>query len=315
MMDDCIKYQKGCEACQRFGNIQLAHAGVMNSIVKLWPFRGWVLDFIGEIHPRSSKGHWFILVAMDYFTKWTEGVPLRNMTHLEVTNFVQEHIVYQFGVPQTLTTDQGPSFMSHRLREFVESMKIKLLNSSPYYAPPNGQAEASNKVLIKIIKKRIKDNPRRWHEKLLKALWAHRASRHGATKVTPFELVYGQESVMPVEVNLQNLRITEQDYLSAKEYTELMMDKIDEAPESRLKALEEIEKEKVEIAKAYNKCVVGKWFQVRDLVWKMILPLGNQSGKFGTWSPSWEGPFRVIRVVPVMLTSWRTLKGVLYQRP
>jgi hypothetical protein len=75
-----------------------------------------------------------------------------------------------------------------------------------------------------------------------------------------------------------------------------MMDKIDEAPESGLKALEEIEKEKVKIAKEYNKCVVEKSFHVGDLLWKMILPLGNRSGKFGKCSPSWEGPFRVIRV-------------------
>jgi hypothetical protein len=87
-MDDCIKYQTGCEACQRFRNIQLALAGVMNSIVKPWPFRGWGLDFINEIHPGSSKGHQFILVAMDYFTKWTEVVPLSNMTHREVISFV-----------------------------------------------------------------------------------------------------------------------------------------------------------------------------------------------------------------------------------
>jgi hypothetical protein len=122
MVDDCIKYQKGCKACQRFRNIQLAPTGVMNSIVKPWPFRGWGLDFISEIHPESSKGHWFILVAMGYFTKWTEVVPLRNMTHREVINFVQEHIIYWFGVPQSLTTDQGPSFMSHQLREFAESV-------------------------------------------------------------------------------------------------------------------------------------------------------------------------------------------------
>jgi hypothetical protein len=87
-MDDCIKYQKGYEACQRFGNIQLAPAGVMNSIVKLWLFRGWGLDFIGEIHPESSKGYRFILVATDCFTKWTDAVPLRNMTHWEVIGFV-----------------------------------------------------------------------------------------------------------------------------------------------------------------------------------------------------------------------------------
>ncbi len=71
---------------------------------------------------------------------------------------------------QRLTTDQGPPFMSHQFREFTENMKIKLLNSSPYYAQANCQVEASNKVLIKIIKKRIKDNPRRWHEKMLEAL-------------------------------------------------------------------------------------------------------------------------------------------------
>jgi hypothetical protein len=51
----------------------------MNSIVKLWPFRGWGLDFIDEIHPGSSMGHRFILVAMDYFTNWTEAIPLRNI--------------------------------------------------------------------------------------------------------------------------------------------------------------------------------------------------------------------------------------------
>jgi hypothetical protein len=71
----------------------------------------------------------------------------------------------------------------------MESMRIRLLNSSPYYAQANGQAEATNKVLIKIIKKRIKDNPRRCHEKLSEALWVHRTSRHRAMKVTPFELV------------------------------------------------------------------------------------------------------------------------------
>jgi hypothetical protein len=131
----------------------------------------------------------------------------------------------------------------------------------------------------------------------LEALWAHRTSRHGAIKATPFELIYGQEAVLPIEVSLQNLRIIAQGFLSAKGYTELMMDKVDEAPESWLKALEEIEKEKVKIAKAYNKRVVEKLFQVGDLVWKTILPLGTWSGKFGKWSSSWKWAFRVIRVV------------------
>ena len=160
------------------------------------------MDFIGQINPPSSKGHRFVLVATDYFTKWTEAVPLKNMTHKEVIEFITEHIIHRFGIPQTLTTDQGTSFISKEVCAFAESYKIKLLNSSPYYAQANGQAESSNKILIKLVKKKIEENPRRWHEVLSEALWAHRISRHGATKVTSFELVYGQEAVLPVEVNL-----------------------------------------------------------------------------------------------------------------
>src|SRR5664279_6262137 len=96
--------------------------------------------------------------------------------------------------------------MAKEVKQFAESLGIKMLSSSPYYAQANGQAESSNKILIKLIKKKVQDYPRRWHEVLSEALWAHRISRHGAIKVTPFELVYGQEAVLPVEVNLAALR-------------------------------------------------------------------------------------------------------------
>jgi hypothetical protein len=141
MVNDCVKYQKGCEACQRFRNVQSAPASMLHRIIEPWPFKVWGLDFIGEVHSASSKGHKFILVATDYFTKWTEAVPLRNMTHREVINFVQEHIIHRFGVPPTLTTNQGSSFMSHKFKELAGTMKIKLLNSTPYYSQTNGQAE------------------------------------------------------------------------------------------------------------------------------------------------------------------------------
>jgi transposase InsO family protein len=124
------------------------------------------------------------------------------MTHREVIEFITGHIKHRFGIPHTLATDQGTSFISKEVREFADSYGIKLLNSSPYYAQVNGQAESSNKTFVKLIKKKIKYNPRRWDEVLSEALWAHRISRHGATKITPFELVYGKEVVLPVEVHL-----------------------------------------------------------------------------------------------------------------
>jgi hypothetical protein len=68
MIDDCIRYRKGHESCQRFGIIQLAPADTLHPIIKLCPFRGWGLDFVGEVHPSSSKGHRFVLVTTNYFT-------------------------------------------------------------------------------------------------------------------------------------------------------------------------------------------------------------------------------------------------------
>jgi hypothetical protein len=98
--------------------------------------------------------------------------------------------------------------------------------------------------------------------KLSEALWAHHISRHGATKVTPFELVYGQEAVLPIEVNLDAYRLAKQNDLSVVVYHELMMDNINEVTDVRLKALKEIEKDKARVAKAYNKKVKSKSFQM-----------------------------------------------------
>jgi len=199
--------------------------------------------------------------------------------------------------------------MSHQFCGFAESFRIMFLNSSPYYAQANGQAESSNKILIKLIKKKIEEHPRRWHEVLSEALWAHRISKHGATQVTPYELVYGQEAVLPVEINLQALRVARQNDLSAVDYHNLMMDRIDEVTDERFKALREIEKDKIRVAKAYNKRVKEKSFQVGDLVWKTILPIGSKDNRFGKWSSSWEGPYKVLEVVPGNSYLVQTLQG------
>jgi hypothetical protein len=189
-----------------------------------------------------------------------------------------------------------------------------LLNSSPYYAQDNGQAESSNKTLIKLIKKKIKeDSLRRLHEVLSKALLTHRISQHGSTKVTPFELVYGQEVILPIEVNLVAYRLAKQNELFPIDYHNLMMNNIDEVTDKRLQAWKDIEKDKIRVARAYNKKVKMKSFQVCDLVWKTILPVGNRDHKSGKWSPSWEGPYKIVKVIPENSYVLETLRGVFLE--
>jgi hypothetical protein len=112
-------------------------------------------------------------------------------------DFVKEHIVYRFGIPQTITTDQGTMFTLGEFDEFAINMGIKVLNFSPYYAQANGQAEASNKGIIKLVKNKIDENPRRWHTVLNEALWSYRMVCHGAIKVSPYQLVYRHDAVLP----------------------------------------------------------------------------------------------------------------------
>jgi hypothetical protein len=92
----------------------------LNHIIKPWPFRGWGIDLIGQINPPSSKGHKFVLLATDYFTKWVEAIPLKKVTSENMVEFVKEHIIYIFGIPQTITTDQGTQFTSSECRDLLK---------------------------------------------------------------------------------------------------------------------------------------------------------------------------------------------------
>ena len=105
--------------------------------------------------------------------------------------------------------------------------------------------------------------------------------------MSPFELVYGQEAVLPVEISLNVVRFARQNDLTVMDYYNSMMDNIDEVTDKRMIALGVIEKDKIMVARAYNKKVKAKSFQVGDLMWKTILPLRNKDRKFGKWSPSW----------------------------
>jgi hypothetical protein len=98
----------------------------MNPIIKLWPFIGWGIDLIGQIFPPLSKNYKFILVATDYFTKWVEAIPLKTVTSKNMIDFVKEHIIYRFGIPQNIMTNQGTMFTLGEFEEFATNMGIKL---------------------------------------------------------------------------------------------------------------------------------------------------------------------------------------------
>src|ERR1041384_746493 len=123
-------------------------------------------------------------------------------------------------------------------------------------------------------------------------------SCHGATKNTPYQLVYGQEAVLPWEISIDSRRVTLQNDLSADEYAALMNINTEDLVELRLWALEKIKENKARLARAYNKKVRPKAFQIGDLVWELVLPTGSKDPAYEKWSPNWHGPYRVVETAP-----------------
>ncbi|KAM1651512.1 hypothetical protein ACFX13_004283 [Malus domestica] len=176
----------------------------LNPVVKPWPFRGWAMDFVGQIHLASSKGHTFIIVATDYFTKWVETSAVKNITSTTVKKFIETKILHRFRVPEVIVTNRGPSFIAKEVEEFADKFKIKMVQSSPYYPQSNGQTKASNKILVSIIKRTVAENPEKWHERLGEAFWAYRTSKKTTTGTTPYALTFGQDDVIPMEINVSS---------------------------------------------------------------------------------------------------------------
>nr|XP_027088695.1 uncharacterized protein K02A2.6-like [Coffea arabica] len=164
------------------------------------------MDVIGTIDPPASNGHRFILVAIEYFTKWVEAESFKHVTKKVVANFLRNHIICRFRVPETLITDNAKNLNNDRVDGLCEQFKIRHRNSAIYRPQMNGAVEATNKNLKKIIRK-MTEKHRDWHEKLPHALMAYRTSIRTSTGATPYSLMYGMEAVLPAEVEIPSLRI------------------------------------------------------------------------------------------------------------
>ena len=169
-------------------------------------FGEWIL-YMGPISPPSAKGHRFILAVTDYFSKWAEAIPLREVKTSDVIQFIKHHVIYRFGVPRWIAHDNGPQFVSYSFQRFCAKFRIQSISSTAYYPPANGLAEAFNKTIEKLLKKLVSRTKRDWEEKLGECLWAYRTTVQTPTKATPFSLVYGAEAVLPLEIQIPSLRV------------------------------------------------------------------------------------------------------------
>ncbi|XP_048620045.1 uncharacterized protein LOC125590502 [Brassica napus] len=215
-------------------------------------------------------------------------------------------------VPYEMVTENGSQFISTRFEALCEKWKIRLTKSTPRYLQCNGQAETINKTVLDGLKKRLEPKKGRWAEELEGVLWSHRTTPRRATGETPFDLVYGTECMIPVEVEFPGVRrrfLPEREDLNSA----MLLDELDLINERRDQALIRIQNYQHAAAKYYNSNVRHRRFKEGDLDLHKVFQntVERNAGKLGAY---WEGPYKVIKVVRPASYQIVNMQGVKIQR-
>ena len=146
-------------------------------LLELAPFEKWDLDFVGPIAPPTRHGRKrYMLVAIDYATKWAEAVATKTDDAATVAHFLYENIISHYGCPKELVSDRDTHFLNKTIEELTSRFFIKHRKTSPYYPHANGQTEKTNGILCGILTKTIAGSLTDWDDKLWATLWADRTA-------------------------------------------------------------------------------------------------------------------------------------------
>ncbi|XP_073120867.1 uncharacterized protein [Henckelia pumila] len=247
ILKGAIALVTSCDSCQRHSRLQHRPAALMKGIVAAYPFDQWGMDIVGPF-PLAPTRKKFLLVAIDYFSKWVEAEALARITEGEVLKFLWKNIVCRFGVPRKLISDNGRQFQGARVQAWCKEMKIQQHFTSVHYPQSNGQVEVTNISLVQSLKTRLGKAQGNWVEELPSVLWSYRTTPRIGTGETPFSLVYGNEAILPAEIGEESARIIFYDEKNG----EKRMEDLDFMEEKREAAAIRMEAYKNRVARSYN---------------------------------------------------------------
>jgi hypothetical protein len=240
---------------------------------------------LGSLPPAQGNLK-YVVVAVEYFSKWIEAKPLATITSATVHKFFWQNIVCRFGVPKAITVDKGTQFDVKTFKDFCDRIGTKIYFASVRHPESNGLVERANGIIMTGIMKLIFNQSRgKWPDELIKVVWSHNATVSRSTGFTPFKLLFGDEAITPEEAKIGSIRTTastedEANYQTTKDTIE----------GTRLQAIEHINKYQVEIIRWRDTKVRLKNIKP----WHLVLRRVANPDTLGKLQLKWEGPFLVV---------------------
>ena len=291
---DVRNFVRSCDQCQRTGSPSFRNHWPLTPIIPLAPFEKWGIDFIGPIFPVSIRKKRYIILATDYATKWVEAKATRKNDAETSANFLFEEILMRFGHPLELVSDRGTHFLNEVIEDLTNKYLIKHRKTTPYNPKANGLTERANRIVGTILNKMVSAHKTDWDRKLPSAVHAYNTTEKTTTGKTPYFLVFGQEAVHGVELQVETFRVM------ASRNAESRLDTL-----PRLLAIEELE----EIRDAALEKTLGVQAKRKEMYDRklptdhgireggLVLLYDNRHQDFpGKLHTRWMGPFRVIQV-------------------
>ena len=282
--DDIERWCAQCEVCQKVkcGPKYRAKLGQMPARSKL---QRVALDIMGEL-PETSNGNKYILVATDYYTKWTHAMAMPDMYAQTVADKLATEFIAVLGVPVCIHSDQGRQFESRLFQEVCELLGIEKTRSSPYHPAGDGMVERCMRTYQQMLKSYVNSNRDNWDDHLPYLNMAYRATPHESTGCSPNLMMFGMENNMPIDVIAgQPPSLTHED-ICPNEYVEWLRDTLSDVYQY---ADEQLNKNAERQKTYYDRKAKPTRYEPGQYVWRWYPPAAK-----GKLARGWVGPGRVV---------------------